>query len=83
MATIKKKQRTLSGIVHVLDIRALPLIAVPIIRVIEPVILINVGLINGNWRSLLDVDLVVAALHVIGIIVIHDGRVLLAFSRYS
>ena len=83
MTIAKEKQRTLSGIVHVLDIRALPLIAIAIIGVIEPVILINVGLINGSWRSLLDVDLIVAALHVIGIIVIHDGRVLLAFSRYS
>ena len=83
MTITKEKQRTLSGIVHVLDIRALPLIAIAIIGVIEPVILINVGLINGSWRSLLDVDLIVAALHVIGIIVIHDDRELLVFSRYS
>ena len=48
----KGNQRTLSGIVHILDIRALPLIAVPVIRVIEAVILINAALIDSNKRSL-------------------------------
>jgi hypothetical protein len=51
-AMTKGNQRTLSGIVHILDIRTLPLIAIPVIRVIETVILINAALIDGNRRSL-------------------------------
>ena len=75
-ATTKEKQRTLRGIIHVLDICTLPLIAIAIIRVIEGVILISTRSINCRWRSPLDVDLVVTALHVIGIFVVHDDRVL-------
>ena len=52
MARTKENRHTLGSIVHVLDIRALPLIAIPIIRVIEAVILEDVVLIDGSRRSL-------------------------------
>jgi len=43
MARMKENRHTLSGIVHVLNIRALPLIAIPIVGVIEAVILKDGG----------------------------------------
>ena len=51
MVRLKENRRTLSGVVHILDIRALPLIAIPIIGVIEAVIL-KVVLVDGNRGNL-------------------------------
>ena len=51
MSTTGENRRTLGGIVHVLDICALPLIAIPVIRVIEPVVLIKVVSINCDPRG--------------------------------
>ena len=52
MVRLKENRRTLSGVIHILDIRALPLIAIPIIRVIETVILKDIALIDDNRGSL-------------------------------
>ena len=75
-AMTKENQRTLGSIVHVLNIHTLPIIAIPVVRVIEAVVLMNIRSINGRWRVHLDAYLVITALHVIGVFVVHGDRVL-------
>ena len=52
MTGMKGNRHTFGSIVHVLNIRALPLIAIPIVRVIEAVILKDEVLIDRSWGGL-------------------------------